>query len=406
MFHFDSFISAFHSRQPTHNLEKFSCHHYISFVCLDFNYVVYNRVMLKATQLKMDFVADEKPPSERNLKVEMNRRANKLDLQDRAFHDWYRFVLSYPPHLVRRYIDDFGLTEKSVVLDPFCGTGTTLVEAKLNHIKSIGLEANPVTHFVSSVKINWGINPDILLEHAYEVANEVLKVLISQGIDDNQVFDQSSNIASLRTLSEEASKLILNGSISPLPLHKILVLLEHINQHSADPSYSHWLTAFTNALVYKISNLHFGPEVGVGKPKIDIPVVANWLSEVRKIANDLHLVDGKVYPEARVYLADARQLRHLLEVQSVDAVITSPPYPNEKDYTILKPGAQLAYVVGDQASYLQVMIRTGELLADLAKALGYEVTRIDLFRTRKATATKADLREEVLILRWPGTHTR
>ena len=55
-----------------------------------------------------------------------------------------------------------------------------------------------------------------------------------------------------------------------------------------------------------------------------------------------------------------------------------------------------------QASYLQVMIRTGRILADVAKARGYEPVRIDLFRTRPATATKQHLREEVLILRWPG----
>src|SRR5439155_20571338 len=58
---------------------------------------------------------------------------------------------------------------------------------------------------------------------------------------------------------------------------------------------------------------------------------------------------------------------------------------------LLRPGAQLAYVVGDQASYLRVMIRTGQLLADLAKSLGYEVTGIDLFRTRLSTATKEQL---------------
>jgi hypothetical protein len=69
---------------------------------------------------------------------------------------------------------------------------------------------------------------------------------------------------------------------------------------------------------------------------------------------------------------------------------------------VLRPGAQLAYVVGDQASYLRVMIRTGRLLADLAKSAGYEVVGLDLFRNRLATATKEQLREEVLILRWPG----
>jgi hypothetical protein len=68
----------------------------------------------------------------------------------------------------------------------------------------------------------------------------------------------------------------------------------------------------------------------------------------------------------------------------------------------LKPGATLGYVVGDQASYLQVMIRTGTLLGEIAEKLGYKVENIDLFRTRIATATKAQMREEVLVLRWPG----
>src|SRR5208283_908278 len=69
---------------------------------------------------------------------------------------------------------------------------------------------------------------------------------------------------------------------------------------------------------------------------------------------------------------------------------------------VLRPGARLAYVVGDQASYLRVMIRTGQLLAGIAESLGYEVAGLDLFRTRLATATKEQLREEVVVLRWPG----
>ena len=70
--------------------------------------------------------------------------------------------------------------------------------------------------------------------------------------------------------------------------------------------------------------------------------------------------------------------------------------------TVLRPGAILAYVVGDQASYLRVMIRTGHILAEIAESLGYVVEGIDLFRTRYATATGEQLREEVLLLRWPG----
>jgi hypothetical protein len=69
---------------------------------------------------------------------------------------------------------------------------------------------------------------------------------------------------------------------------------------------------------------------------------------------------------------------------------------------VLKKGARLAYVVGDQASYLRVLIETGRILGEIAETLGYEVVGRDLFRTRFSTATGEQLREEVLVLRWPG----
>ena len=214
------------------------------------------------------------------------------------------------------------------------------------------------------------------------------------------------------------------------------------------------------------------------------------------MAADIEAVGRNASVKSDVRSADARDLRGVLGKESIDAVITSPPYPNEKDYTrttrlesvilgfvgnkvhlrelkknlvrsntrnvykddddhlwvsdnqqvqeiaasieqrrvalgktsgfermyprvvtlyfggmtrhlahlreVLRPGAKLAYVVGDQASYLRVMIRTGALLAEIAERLGYEVRGIDLFRTRLATATRAQLREEVLLLEWNG----
>jgi len=214
------------------------------------------------------------------------------------------------------------------------------------------------------------------------------------------------------------------------------------------------------------------------------------------MADDLRMLRVFRDTPAVVHYTDSRQPLPMIEPNSIDAVITSPPYPNEKDYTrttrlesvmlgfirdrsdlqalkrglvrsntrgvykedndddwvsghpeiqriaeaiesrrlelgktsgferlyprvtrlyfggmarhlahlrtVLRPGAQLAYVVGDQASYLRIMIRTGQLLADIAQSLGYKLVAIDLFRTRLATATKEHLREEVVVLRWPG----
>ena len=413
-----------------------------------------------------------------------NGRANRLDVQDRHFHDWYRFVLSFPAHLVRDYIRGFGLDGEDTLLDPFCGTGTTLVEAKLHGIPSIGIEANPMAHFACSVKVDWSVNPDDLLGHATEIAKKAEQAIGSE--------------AAPRMLQEERLALLLKDSISPEPLHKCLVLLEQIKKAGDSACQRQELLAFAKSLVHSDSNLHFGPEVGVRRIKRhDAQVVENWLAEIRKMAKDLHQAqhDYAAGIPSTVHHADARQVAELLTPRSVGAVFTSPPYPNEKDYTrttrlesvllgfikskedlrnlkknllcsntrnaykcndddkwvaghaeiqalaeeierrrismgktsgferqygrvtklyfggmarhlaelrtFLKPGAYLGYVVGDQASYLQVMIRTGQLLADIAQSLGYRVVGIDLFRTRLATATRQQMREEVVVLQWP-----
>jgi hypothetical protein len=52
------------------------------------------------------------------------------------------------------------------------------------------------------------------------------------------------------------------------------------------------------------------------------------------------------------------------------------------------------------------MIRTGQLIADIAKSLNYQLVGIDLFRSRLSTATKEQLREEVVILHWPNNKVR
>ena len=428
-----------------------------------------------------------------------NGEINKLSMGDRSAHGWYRFVLSFPPHLVHQYIEAFGLNAGSRVLDPFCGTGTTLVECKKRGIASVGVEANPMAHFASEVKVDWLPNPDRLLDHAERIAGEALKELGADGIADDPLplfrKTHSAELA-LRTLPPEAAQLLLAHSISPLPTHKALVLLDCIKRQRNDKLQRHELLALAKALVHSISNLRFGPEVGLGHTKADALVVSPWLEGIRTMAEDLRHLNHMTHAECTVHRADSREISRILEPRSIDAVITSPPYPNEKDYTrttrlesvflgfirnksdlrnlkremvrsntrgvykgddddrwisnhpeiqdiadaiesrrislgktsgferlygrvaklyfggmarhladlrtILRPGAQLAYVVGDQASYLRVMIRTGEILGRVAQSLGYELVSIDLFRTRLATATKEQLREEVVVLRWPG----
>ena len=430
------------------------------------------------------------------------REDNKLRFEDRVAHDWYRFVLSYPAHLVRSYLDRFDIQPGQTVLDPFCGTGTTLVECKKLGVRSVGLDPNPVAVLASRVKTDWSVEPEALVGHASEIARLTNAKLRAQGIDEAgqlPLFQRGARpTPKLRTLPDEVAKLLLTQSISPLPLHKTLTLLETLGEREDQRFSGIERLALAKSLVTNVGNLHFGPEVGVGRPKSDADVVSSWLAGVRTVAGDLEGLRDLSMVESMVHQADAREIAQVVRANSVDAVITSPPYPNEKDYTrttrlesvllgfvktkedlrslkralvrsntrgvyindtddllveghieiqriaraiearrielgktsgferlyarvaklyfggikrhllalrsVLRPGACLAYVVGDQASYLRVMIRTGEIIADIASSVGYEVVGIDLFRTRLATATKEQLREEVVVLRWPKTN--
>ncbi len=158
-----------------------------------------------------------------------NGNKNKLFQSDRRFHDWYRFVLSFPPQLVRQYIEDFGLGPNDLLLDPFCGTGTALVESKMQNVPSIGIEANNFAYFASSVKIDWRSDSVALLALAKQIRDAALGDLYKH---QRPAPDLSSSIEPflLKGLDTEKAKLILANSISPLPLHKSLVLLDNINR--------------------------------------------------------------------------------------------------------------------------------------------------------------------------------
>ncbi|HEX8022357.1 TRM11 family SAM-dependent methyltransferase, partial [Mucilaginibacter sp.] len=264
-----------------------------------------------------------------------NSERNKLDKQDNAFHDWYRFVLSFPPHLVRKYIKEFGLTPEDIVLDPFCGTGTTLVEAKLQGIPSIGIEANYFVHFASSTKIDWDIDHEALLSTAKDIRELSLREFNDQNISDSPELNYVHLLDTelFQALNQEKNKLIIKDSISKLPLHKSLVLLNQINKYKESPFHKYLMIALGNSLVFKISNLRFGPEVGVGKLKTDSSVIEPWFNQIIKICADIKFHSENKSVSSSVLLSDSRNLKDLLGEKQISAVITSPPYPNEKDYT-------------------------------------------------------------------------
>ena len=413
----------------------------------------------------------------------MGNVENKLRIEDSSIHDWYRFVLSFPPHLVQQYLETFCVDQTSFVLDPFCGTGTTNVECKKHGVSSWGIEASPLTHFVSKTKCVWANDTFNFLNTAKQIALAAARTI--------------NSLSKPRTLSEEQTSLILKNSICEQPLSSTLVLRDSIRAANS-PFEDYYLLALAKHIVYSYSNLKFGPEVGISrKKKESVDVVEIWLSEIERMETDLEYWKHHSSTFADISLGDARSIPKRDYIGKVDCVITSPPYPNEKDYSrttrlesvilgfintkedlrnikkgfirsnsknvyrsdndaqyisnigsinklsneieerrlelgktsgfeklyasvvkqyfggmarhlselkpYLRNGASLAYVVGDQASYFQIPIRTSVLLGEVAESIGgYRVDRVDTFRKRFATATETWLNEDVLVLKYKG----
>jgi hypothetical protein len=119
-------------------------------------------------------------------------------LRDRVVHGWYQFVLGYPDHLVPEMLERFGASSDSVVLDPFCGTGTTLVECKKMGIASVGIDANPASVLASQVKTDWDLDPDLVEELGRQVMAQVRPVSDAFLLSNTPLFGGDGDLESLR----------------------------------------------------------------------------------------------------------------------------------------------------------------------------------------------------------------
>jgi hypothetical protein len=265
---------------------------------------------------------------------------NAVQKEDLPVHGWYRFVLSFPPHLVRRYMDAFALNGKDVVLDPFCGTGTTLVEAKKTGIPSIGCDAHPFAAMVSRVKTNWSLEAACLRTLLRRILKRTERIATEHGLTsltfDALLLQETSASLNGFRLTEEEERILPTGFLSQRPLQRLLMLRQEIEKQTEDQPpevREFFLVALAHIVAQCAGNFAFGPEIYRTKPKPDYDVLGHFARHAEKMALEIAAVQasGLAATPSRIFSADARELAQLPE--DISAVITSPPYPNEKDYT-------------------------------------------------------------------------
>ena len=257
-------------------------------------------------------------------------------LANGQFHHWYRFVLAYPDHLVGGLLDRFRPRAGQIVLDPFCGTGTTVVECLKRDVQCIGIDANPICAFATRVKTNWNLQPSkfrLLANKILSAAQDADRLLRRDGERARKIIEKSAIGQEF-----ERSGMVDRGWISQIPLAKTLLVREAICEHIPEPEYRDlFLLALASVLVSDVANVRFGPEIYCVKPKPEVLVSEAYARKLDKIHLDLRsLSHSTKYVRPLVVEGDSRVCDELLRregCERIDYVITSPPYPTEHDYT-------------------------------------------------------------------------
>jgi hypothetical protein len=286
-----------------------------------------------------DFKMVEKP--------EWGHLATFIPNKDLPVYNWLYYKEGFAKEIVLNLAKEFSLKKGQVVLDPFCGVGTTLLACKEMGLDSIGFDAHPVAVFASRVKTR-----DYEPESLRQAIASLLKARHSQAsVPESRLLKK---FFPPRTLKETA---LFTRLIAENRLTRDFLLLGLMN------------VAIKCSFAYKD-----GAVLKVRKKPV--PPVRDMLR--RQLFRMLRDIEGfrKEPCHAQAEFGDARSLP--LEAGSIDAVITSPPYLNKIEYTKIYEIEQelfLRHVQESPPIRTFIGLSLGKLERDIAKlekVLDYE----------------------------------
>lgn len=261
------------------------------------------------------------------------------------FHNWYHFVLGYSPEFPEFMLKREQIGPDDVVVDPFMGSGTTLITCKQRGIPAHGVDANDFMVDAAQVKLNWQIDV-----RQFRADVDALLHAVEQAMAQYDWHEQTAELEpALKQLSlfapnvqRDYAPLVVNRRpemlvekyISDVTLAKVNLIDDIIAQQYADsPSRSLFDLALT-AIIVPASNIRYGPGFGVGKPRTNVDVSGLFASKLQRMVDDLSSVtveQGSTL--SHVQLGDARDLSAYIAPDSASLMITSPPYPGDHEYT-------------------------------------------------------------------------
>lgn len=242
----------------------------------------------------------------------------------KPIHRWVPWIAGFSSDFVKDIIDQ-NLSKKSVVLDPFAGVGTTLVEAYLSGHDVIGFEINPYAVLASRVKLTAPYKDINLLKNAIKLLRKFFTKALAEGHVP-------------KSKPPEGFKTRI-AFFSPLVLRQVLIIQDFISSLEDKQITEIFQVAFAATMV-SYSNYSYEPSLGtrgaVGKDNVeDFPVLEKLQGKLEEMVHDMKQIAGRLptrKPNTQMVNDSFFNCESYVRAGAVDLCITSPPYLNNYHY--------------------------------------------------------------------------
>lgn len=239
-------------------------------------------------------------------------------------HRWVPWIAGFSKEFVQSALNRH-LGERGIVLDPFAGVGTTLVEAALAGHNTTGFEINPYAALACRVKLE-----------AYQLRPKIVSDSTKEFLD---FYEQVTKKGYKPRCEPPAGFKTRSEFYSPMVMHKVLAVQDYIAKIKDRLLRDIFKIAFASTMV-TYSNYSYEPslsrrEAAGKKPIEDFPVGETVACKLFEMAQDIEWMrdqlDGKKL-KVNVFNKSFFSFKESLSAKSVDLIITSPPYLNNYHY--------------------------------------------------------------------------
>lgn len=244
--------------------------------------------------------------------------------KDKIFR-WYKYLEDFPHSFIDDSINKYKLDKKFKILDPFVGSGTTLIEAKLKGFNSIGFDVNPVMTFVANAKLNWNID-------THDLENAISKLINLFKNASEERFKQEFNKSSLTNMPRKE----LNQWLSPVKQRQVGFMLNAASKLKINNELKNLLIFIISTSALNSSYVAFCPGTTFYPFRKKNDFIEEFIKLSKWIIEDLSnptVLENKNV-QSEIYEISSKDPNFVKDYSNkIDLILTSPPYPNDLEYT-------------------------------------------------------------------------